>query len=888
LGRENGSNGNGREETILSYAADGVTDKQIAQRMGLSFGTVDSYWRRIRKKLNASSRTDAVAIWVRKQAQQEVEEIRKTCVAALRAAAERTGDSTLVDDANALESKANPPSKSTRPEPDQSESSWPVPVGRLYGRQKELATIRRLFDPTRSSRRLVTLWGPGGSGKTRLALAAGHSLRKRYKERAWFIPLASLSDPSQVGDTVVQALGIKGELGEPPVRRLKRFLNAIGGPHLLVLDNLEHLVQSESSRTGIEDWVALLLEEIPDLRVLTTSRRPLGILLETTVPVFPLTVPTKTLDKEAILSNPSVRMFLERAVPNDDSQLTDSDLEDAAGICRLVEGIPLAIEIAAARARKIPFGEVRRLMQEPLTVPNRGNGRDPRHLSLDRAVAWSYDLLTTRERKTIRALSVFRGGWTDEAAEAVVGEVGLEKTLKVLADHSLIVLLPEKIARYSMLEVVRQFAEAQASPRELARYRKRHVGYFTDLPWAKLPPEQRAYAPQVFDAKFAASIAREIDNFRAAFAYCHENRWIDEAALLQTRITRNMEYMGLYEEDWANVVRVLSSGKISPGLSLYVNAQAAYQALKSGWLEEGLRYANVGERLAIECRDRIGLFRVLVMKSSLLRLLGKQSEADECAEKLLAMVEENSELGGIEQGQCRQVLEGLAGDCLMYGMFDEAERSLERARSYGGTGSALHDVDSDFYGTMARMKGDFYTALQLYGHARRRAEQASFAATIAIFANQIGLTYLVSGDYALAKESFEETIRINNECGLRTRNIVVSARLAEANVSLGDFGSALEFVKEVETWRIDNVRYRCEVHRALALYWTCTGERNTALFHARKAVRFAYAWRNVAVIAQCLERRAQTQDRFEPPSTCRRCRQKAEELRSQYGLAYWR
>jgi predicted ATPase/DNA-binding CsgD family transcriptional regulator/tetratricopeptide (TPR) repeat protein len=872
-------NVSGREEAILSLASEGVPDRIIAQRMGLSFGTVDSYWRRIRKRLNAASRTDAVAIWVRARTEERLEEVLRECLDSMRSAAGRTGDATLLREADALERSVRRQVPAAMPEAQKIEVSWPVPVGKLYGRQKELVAVRRFLDPEDGSHRLMTLWGPGGSGKTRLAFAAGHNLRKRYAERAWFVSLAPLADRALVWESAARSVGARPEAGTPPLARLKERCDALGRPCLLVLDNMEHLLMDDLT----EDIVALLGS--PHLRILVTSRRPLGIFGEKTVAALPLPVPSPDAGEDGILGCPSVKMFLDRI----GRRLPAEDVRTAADICGHLDGVPLAIEIAAARARKIPLDEVLQQMRQPLSVPNRGPDRDPRHRSLEQALQWSYDLLKARQQRMLRACTVFRGGWILDSALAVSGDAETQEVLAELATHSLVsVTQNEHGSRYSMLEMVRQFADSKMSADERRSTRRKLVDLTNDARW--LGQDKAApigYSPHTRNDEMHRKVWMELDNIRASFDYCLQHQWFDDAALIHSRFDRYFEVKGLVEEGWSNAVRLISTGGLSPGSEANTLSRASYLARKLGRSLEGLEFASRGERIAKEQGFLYVLCKCLIYKTDHLRRLGRVDEAFAYSTELLALSDANPGPEAIVDWLRCSMFEGFALDKLRVGLIKEAEAFVERARAYGGTGSAVYDFDAEFLGQVTRLKGDFAQSVALFERGKQRAVETSYRSMAAFFEWLAGTTHLVAGEYSDAQRRLETAASLYEADGLVDNANGCRIESAEATALLGDFEDASGVLDRLEN-RMESVstNHRCSFHRARTVVAGLAGDKEVALMHSRKAVRFAYATTDVAVIAQCLERRAQIQDRFCVPGP-RRARTRAESIRAKFGLARW-
>ncbi|MEU0558452.1 BTAD domain-containing putative transcriptional regulator [Dactylosporangium sp. NPDC006015] len=342
-----------------------------------------------------------------------------------------------------------------------------APLTSFVGRAEELRALRG----TLATARLVTLVGPGGAGKTRLATEAGRAAAPR--DGVWIVELANVTDPADVVQAVWTGLGMRDpSAAAGPVRRatvaLPRIAEALSYRRiLLILDNCEHVVEAAAA---LADW---LLGDCPDLRVLATSREPLGITGEVLLPVGPL--PADALDSAA------VRLLSDRAAAVRPGFRLDGS---ALRICRALDGMPLAIELAAARCRSMTAAQVADRLDDRFRLLTRGSRTAlPRHQTLRAVVDWSWDLLTEPERAMLRRLAVFPGGATLEAAAAVCDPDGAlgdpVELVAALVDKSLLV---EAGGRYGMLETIRAYGLQRLDEQgETARLRHRHATWFLAL-----------------------------------------------------------------------------------------------------------------------------------------------------------------------------------------------------------------------------------------------------------------------------------------------------------------------------------------------------------------------------------------------------------------------
>jgi predicted ATPase/class 3 adenylate cyclase len=350
----------------------------------------------------------------------------------------------------------------------------------LIGRDRELAACRRLL--VERTTRLLTLTGAAGSGKTRLAVAVAAELRDAFDDGVCFVPLAPVTDPALVAPSIAQALGVR----DTSARSSRELLVDMLGPReqLLVLDNFEQVLDAAP-------LVADLLIACSRLTVLTTSREPLHLTGERELQVPPLELPPATLrSARRIYDLAAPRLFVERAAEAKlDFAPTDADAPVIAEICRRLDGLPLAIELAAARIRFLSPSALLARLNRRLAILT-GGPRDlpARQQTLRAAIAWSHDLLDERDRTVFRRASVFVGGWTLEAAEAVCGfeddPLATIDALASLVDKSLLRReeLPDGDARFSMLETIRELAlEHLEASGELEAIKRRHAEHFLAL-----------------------------------------------------------------------------------------------------------------------------------------------------------------------------------------------------------------------------------------------------------------------------------------------------------------------------------------------------------------------------------------------------------------------
>ena len=392
-------------------------------------------------------------------------------------------------------------------------NNLPVQLTSFIGREREKAEVKRLLSTTR----FLTLTGSGGAGKTRLALQVAAEGLEGFPDGVWLVELAVLTDPSLVPKAVASALDVPEQPGRMLTETLADSLR--GKSVLVILDNCEHLVAACAHLT------TALLRACPNLRMLATSREALGVTGETTwrVPSLSLPDPQRLPPLDRFTEYEAVRLFIDRAAASAPQfAVTSSNALAVAQVCHRLDGIPLAIELAAARVKVLAVEQIAARLDDRFRLLTSGSRTAlPRHQTLRAAMDWSYDLLSDRERTVLHRLSVFAGGWTLEAVEAICSGNGVEATdildlLTQLVDKSLVVVgTLGGEARYRLTETVRQYGwDRLLEGGEAVVVRLRHLDWFLGQAEQADPrlrgPEQGVWLER---------LEMEHDNFRTALEY---------------------------------------------------------------------------------------------------------------------------------------------------------------------------------------------------------------------------------------------------------------------------------------------------------------------------------------------------------------------------------
>ena len=391
----------------------------------------------------------------------------------------------------------------------------PQPLTSFIGREAEIAQVRQWLSTTR----LLTLSGAGGCGKTRLALQVAGTMLEHHPDGAWFVELAPLADPSLVAQAIAKALGVTEQSGQDLMETVAGWLAS--RKLLLVLDNAEHLLEA------CAQIVDVLLRRCPGLSFLVTSRERLGIDGELTYRVPSLSFPEARAGSTSweVLSCEAARLFIDRArLQRPEFEVTEKDAAALASICRRLDGIALAIELAAPRMRVMSVQELSRRLDDRFGMLTGGSRTAlPRHRTLRSLIDWSHELLGEAEQAVLRRASVFAGGWTLQAAESVCSGGSARRTevldlLASLTDKNLVLAETQgEETRFRLLETVRHYAQDRLRESgEDEPVRDRHVDFFLDMAGRLLDPMQS-------DSELQAKLLRldrEHDNVRAALAWC--------------------------------------------------------------------------------------------------------------------------------------------------------------------------------------------------------------------------------------------------------------------------------------------------------------------------------------------------------------------------------
>jgi predicted ATPase len=543
----------------------------------------------------------------------------------------------------------------------------PLQVSSFIGRDRELARVAKALGEAR----VVTLTGVGGVGKTRLALRTAAEEVLRFREGAWLVELQAVRDPEAVAAAVAAVFRVADRAGMSTTESLIEFLRS--KQLLLVLDNCEHLLDPAA------DLVEALERACPGVVVLATSREGLAIEGERVVPVPALSAPAVNTDLATVNESEAVRLFVERAGWVDpDFELTESNAPAVAQICRRLDGLPLAIELAAARIRAMTPAELAGRLDRRFDTLAGGRRRAvQRHQTLRAAIDWSYQLCSEAERRLLARLAVFAGGWTEEAAEAVCGAEPMSagevfELLAGLVAKSLVVAQRDgPITRYRLLETIREFGEDRlADFGETDQLRRRHSDYYCRL---EALLAERLGGPEQLQA--SRRLAAERDNLLAAANYAVDTSDVDLALRLVRHSPAPGSQLG-FALDLPIPVILELPGATSHDLYPQALARSAIRAGERGELDHIERDCQealqASRRLSSRHERRWVEFLIAVAHLNRLIALGQWREAARYSEQAAAISRED--------GKEARTAVGLAGAAVDYTMAGDPQAGVDMAR----------------------------------------------------------------------------------------------------------------------------------------------------------------------------------------------------------------
>ena len=685
----------------------------------------------------------------------------------------------------------------------------PVRLTPLVGRETELDDIVAALHRNR----LITLTGPGGTGKTRLALAAARTAEASFPGGACWVALAQIDDPAIIGQAVATQLGVPDTPGQDPVEAIAKHV--ADHPMLIVLDNCEHLAEAAAS------LAEYLLAACPALVVLATSREALGVEGELSWQVPPLSLPEGGPAPTAseLVTSDAVKLFEQRAqLVRPSFRITDENAAAVLSICQRLDGLPLAIELAAARMRILSSAQLAERMDDIFALLVGGaRSAPPRHQALRATLDWSYDLLDTDERATFRRLATFFGGFTLHAAERIAagGDIRREAMLELLtrlADKSL--LRVEHAARdetrYFLLATIRDYArERLAEAAESDQARQAHLRYFTEL---VEDTTRRIEQVEAAVGRLEVELDRldaELPNLRRAFEFAQESG--DPVAPLRIAgpLDRYAYLRGRYHEvrQWMDAA-VTSCPDAPAALRAKALLGGGRLALLQCDYAPAVRRLEAALRLYRELGDPRGIASSLQVLGSVAREQGRYARAVELHAESLAIAAAAEDRWGVASAHGYLAFASwLQRD---FGRAaEEASIALVKFRDLGDIEGAAWSLIS--LGTVARYQGDVERASVLLTESLALSEGIGFREGIAWCDEQLGLLAALDGDPA-AISLLRRSLELHSELRDQWRMSSVLEDLAAIALAQGNAPRAARLLGAAEAIReaIGTVIAPCE------------------------------------------------------------------------------
>ena len=636
-------------------------------------------------------------------------------------------------------------------------TNFTVQLTSFVGREQEITDVKSLL----LSSHLITLTGAGGSGKTRLAIQIANTVSETYADGVWLVDLAPLHEPALVPQHVTLALGLRPVVDQPPLERLLSFVRS--KKLLLILDNCEHL--SEACAQLAQD----LLSQAPELRILATSREPLAIAGEMIFPVSGLAWPAGNAELEYnpqdLMQYDALRLFVERArAVSPNFRLTPENAWSTVEICRRLDGLPLALELASARVNVLAVQEIADRLDDrfDLLISAQHTGIEPRHHTLRAAIDWSYALLAAEEQALLRRLAVFEAGCTLDTAESVCSGEGIS-TRDILDLISSLVSKSLEIAetvgrpqaRYRLLETIREYAlEKLEEAGESTRLRDRHLNHYLTRAEEAGPKLGDAY-----QQLWLNWLEGEHDNLRAALAWALESGQIEAGLRIAIAIIRFWEIRGYVQEGQVWFERLLAQVDERIPLPIRVNALtfASFLAMFLNNASAAMAYGREAVALA-EAAGEQGepvLALALGALASGARTARDFPTAFAIQERFIAWARKSGDAFYLGMSLLAQ-----GGVAIELGSYDEArillDESLALAREAGDAFRSAHALNS--LGDLARCQGDNPQALTVYKESAALLGEIDAQRDLASVLQNLGSTCLQLGDLERAHGYFRESM----------------------------------------------------------------------------------------------------------------------------------
>jgi non-specific serine/threonine protein kinase len=635
--------------------------------------------------------------------------------------------------------------------------------------------------------RLVTLTSAGGSGKTRLSLQTAAEVIDEYEYGVWFVDLAALNDPALLTATIIGALGIKEQSKKTTEETLIDFLKE--KQILILLDNCEQLVHA------CADLTERLLSSCPKLKIIATSREALNCKGETTYRIPPLTIPDPNSNNtpEQLTQYESVRLFIERSLVVDPKfRVSNENTRALAEICSRLDGIPLALELAAARTKVLSVEKIYERLDDRFRFLTGGKRTAlPRQQTLRALIDWSYDLLTEEEKILWCRLSVFSGGWTLEAAEEICSDETISKSLILdllsqLTEKS-VIIFDESKERYRILESIKQYGIEKLSDGYAVFFR--HLNHFLELS-EKAAPELRSE-----NARFwLDTIDADHSNFISAIDWSVSNEIADKGAIIAAALGDFWNTAGHYSTGIRLNENILhSSGAIDKSSKVKVLTWLCVFKYHQGDYEQVRKYSEECLAISKTIGDKKGIAESLHNLGKVSDLKGDSEQARILFEESLAIRKEIGDKNGISDSV--QSLGNLSAD---QGDYEQAKKYFEESfaikKEIGDKRGMASNMNN--LGCLSTFQGDYEQAKKYHEESLAYNKDIGSKIGIAISTGNLGLIAFNQGDYEHAKKYYEESLFIRKELGNRKGMADYMHNLGGIVYTQGDYEQAKKYFEE--------------------------------------------------------------------------------------------
>ncbi|MCB0727520.1 MAG: tetratricopeptide repeat protein [Ignavibacteriae bacterium] len=665
-------------------------------------------------------------------------------------------------------------------------NNLPVQLSSFIGREKELKTIKDFLSDTH----LLTITGSGGAGKTRLALQSGADVIDDFANGVWLVELAPVSDPLLLPQKLMSVLGVLEDPKESPEKTLTDYLK--DKEILILLDNCEHLI----------DACAILVEKLliacKKLKVLATSREALRCRGEQIYRIPSLTQPDpeENITPDQLSQYESVRLFIERAqIINRSFRVTKENVRALAEICYQLDGIPLAIELAAARIRILSVEQISERLDDRFSLLKGGiRTALPRQQTLKAMIDWSYDLLSDDEKFLWERLSVFNGGWTLIASEKICSDERINDTvimelLQNLIEKSIIIFDSEK-ERYRMLESIRQYSDGKLEDiDERRKISLRHLKYYTDLAEEADPELEK---PEI--VSWLKILDAERGNFEKGLKFSCDGKDPEAEARLAGALGNYWEIRGQYTEGILRFEEILrkSPDKLNNYIIRIIFLNGKFTFLK-GEYDEAFKCIIESHELYKKNNNKLGEGRALTYMGIIFHFKGEYDKAGDYLNEGLAIQRETGDMNG-----CAESLRNLGIVYKETGDLENAsaftEESLEISRETGDQRGVADSLNS--LGFIFLVKGELDKAYFVLEESLEINRETGNKRGIARTLNYLANYYFKKGDYREAVKLMEELYEIYNEIGDKTGTAHSLNNLGLVYKELHEFDKALDYMNQ--------------------------------------------------------------------------------------------